>query len=493
MSRYMPENGPGGERAETTNRAIGRTTSRRGFLATAGAVGVAGLAGCSGGGGDSSTGTEGGSGSTEQSGTTAGTSGAQDVTVSFWHIFGGELGQTLGDMAAEFSRQNDGITIEAVNNGGYRQNLNQSLQASRAGDPPGIVQIFEVGTRLALDSGSFTPVEEILPEDEIDFDDFLPSVLNYYRMDGTLNSMPFNSSNTIMLYNKTAFEAAGLDPESPPRSLAEVRQAAQTIVDQTDMESGISWPNHTWMQVEQQFAKQDQVLVNQENGRNGRPDQTFFNSEAGRSVYSWWKGMAQDGLYLNPGIEAWGEARQAFLTGKVPMLWDSTSNIVSMQSGAKENGFELGSGYLPTPDGANTGVVIGGGSLWVPDALSDEKKRAAGEFIAYVTQTEQQARWHRNSGYFPVRQSSTDRLTDDGWFENNPNFSTAFDQLQDTEDTPATRGAVMGVFPKTRSINEEISVSIINDQLGVEEGLSRMDTQVGEALAGYNGNYDGSQ
>jgi len=458
-------------------RVTGVGVSRRQFIAGTGVAGLGALAGCNG-----------------LNAITGGGSNADgDLTLDFWHVFGDELGSSLEEMAAEFSEQTDGVTVNAVNKGGYRQNLNQSLQASRAGDPPAIVQIFEIGTRLALDSDAFTPVGDLLPEDRIDLDDFLPSVLNYYRIDGTLNSMPFNSSNTIMLYNKTAFEEAGLDPESPPRSLADVRSAAETIVEETGMERGITWPNHTWMQVEQQFAKQDQVLVNNENGRAGRPTETNFASDAGRNVYEWWKGMADAGLYLNPGIEAWGEARQAFLTGKVPMLWDSTSNMVSMRTGAAENGFELGSAYLPTPNGANTGVVIGGGSLWVPDALSEAKKQAAGEFVAYLTQTDQQTRWHRNSGYFPVRQSAIDQLTEDGWFEENPNFRTAFDQLQDTEDTPATRGAVMGVFPEARTINEELSVSIVNGEVGVEEGLSRMDTQVQEALDSYSGSYDGSE
>jgi sn-glycerol 3-phosphate transport system substrate-binding protein len=464
--------------------------SRRKLIVSSGAAGVTALAGCSSGG--SGNNEIDGDGGDSDTGTTVGSTGSNTVSIEFWHIFGGELGSTLEQFATEFSEQTDGVSVSAVNNGGYRQNLNQSLQASRAGDPPGIAQIFEIGTRLALDSGAFTPVTQILPEAEMNLDDFLPSVLNYYRIDGELNSMPFNSSNTIMLYNKTAFEEAGLDPESPPRSLSGVRDAAQTIVDETDMEQGITWPNHTWMQIEQQFAKQDQVLVNNENGRAGRPDSTFFNSEAGRNIYTWWQQMAEEGLYLNPGIEAWSEARQAFLTQKVPMLWDSTSNIVSMQAGAQENGFELGSAYLPTPDGDNTGVVIGGGSLWVPSALSDEKKDAAGRFLAYLTQTEQQTRWHRNSGYFPVRQSAIDQLQSDGWFEENPNFSTAFEQLQDTEDTPATRGAVMGVFPEARSINEEVSVSIINGNVGIEEGLSRMDSQVGDALDSYSGNYSGN-
>jgi len=479
--------------------------SRRKFIKGAGVASIVGLAGCSGGdggdgdgggsdggdgGGDGSDGGDGGGdgGSTDTSG------GMEDVSIKFWHIFGGSLGETLGEMADEFSQMTDGVTINAVNKGGYRQNLNQSLQASRAGDPPGVAQIFEIGTRLALDSGAFTPVGDILPEEDINLDDFLPSVLNYYRTGGSLNSMPFNSSNTIMLYNKTAFEEAGFDPEEPwstRPSLSRVMEIAQSVVDETDMESGITWPNHSWMQIEQQFAKQDQVLVNKQNGRNGRPDATFYDSEAGRNVYNWWTDMNDAGLYLNPGIEAWGEARQAFLTQKVPMLWDSTSNMVSMKAGAEENGFELGSAYLPTPNAANNGVVIGGGSLWVPDALSDAKKEAAGQFIAWMTDTEQQVRWHRNSGYFPVRQSAIDQLESDGWFDENPDFRTAFDQLQDSKDSPATRGAVMGVWPKARTINSETTVSILNGDVSVTEGLQQMDTQVQEALDSYSGDYSG--
>lgn len=453
--------------------------SRRAFLTSSGAAGVTALAGCS--------------SNNETEGASVGDSGSGENSISFdfWHIHGGELEQTLNAMAEEYSQQTAGVTVNAVSKGGYRQNLNQSLQASRSGDPPGIVQIFEIGTRLCLDSGAFTPVRNVLPEEEVNFDDFLPSVLNYYRIDGTLNSMPFNSSNTIMLYNKTAFESAGLDPEDPPRSLSGVRTAAEAIVDQTGHQQGISWPNHSWMQIEQQFAKQDQVLLNNDNGRGGRADKANYNSEAGRRVYNWWKGMAEDDLYLNPGIEAWDEARQAFLTGKVPMIWDSTSNMVSMKTGAEENGFELGSAYLPTPEGANTGVVIGGGSLWVPAALSDEKKQAAGGFLAWLSKPEQQARWHRNSGYFPVSQTAISQLEDDGWFDDNPNFRTAFDQLQDTEDTPATRGAVMGTFPKARTINSELTVSILNGDVSVEEGLSQMDTQVEKALSDYSGSYSG--
>lgn len=452
------------------------TATRRAVLAGTGTAGLTAFTGCG----------------ALNTATTQSDTGSSTVTLDFWHVFGDELATTIEQMAADFSAQTDGVSINPVSKTGYRETLNQSLQASRAGDPPGIVQLFEIGTRIALDSNAFTPIDSLLPEDKIDREDFLPSVLNYYRTDGTLNSMPFNSSNTIMLYNKRAFKAAGLDPNAPPTTLVELRTAASTIVSNTQLEYGLTWPNHSWMQIEQQFAKQNQLLVNNDNGRAGRPTETNFDSDAGRAVYQWWTDMANADLYLNPGIEAWDEARQAFLTEQAAMLWDSTSNLVSLVAGAKQRGFELGSAYLPTPTGDNSGVVIGGGSLWVPDALTTAEKQAAGAFIAYLTQPDQQLRWHRNSGYFPVRQSVIDRLTDDGWFDEHPNFRTAFDQLQETTDTPATRGAVMGAFPEVRTINEELSVSIITGDMSVSAGLAEMDTQATSAIQDYTDSIDDS-
>ena len=456
-------------------------STRRCFLTGTAAGAATFAAGCVGGdddgNGDSSSGTD---------GTTGDVSGGGDVEIDFWHIFDGELGDAIEALADDFSEQSDGITVNTATQGGYRENLNQTLQATRAGDPPAVTQIFEIGSRLALDSGAFTPVGEILPEDGVNMDDFLDSVLDYYRFDGQLHSMPFNSSNTIMLYNRDAFEAAGLDSENPPETLSGVTDAAEAIVDAGATDSGITWPNHSWMQIEQQFAQQDQPLVNNENGRAGRPDEAFYASEAGQNVYEWWADLADRDLYLNPGIEAWGEARQAFLTGEVAMLWDSTSNIAPMFEGAAENGFEAGAGFLPTPGGARSGVVIGGASLWVPDALSDEKKAAAGEFLAYMSDTEQQKQWHQDTGYFPVRESSIDELESEGWFEENPEFGVAFDQLQATTDTPATRGAVMGPFAQSRTIVSDTSVEIINGNVGVQEGLEQMDADVETALERYS-------
>jgi len=441
--------------------------SRRTFLKGAGTATVAGLAGCI-------------------SGDGGGDGGGGDTTIKFWHAMGGDLGQFIDTLASDFQEQADGIKLEATQKGSYRETLNATTTAVQSGNPPAVAQIFEIGTQLALDSGAFTPVEDIIPADSINYDNYLDSVLNYYRIDGKLNSMPFNSSNAIFYYNKDAFEEAGLDPENPPTTFQGVTDAANTLTEAGVVDKGTTWPNHSWF-VEQWFAEQDQVLVDNENGRTGRATQSHFESDASMNVFEWWTDLYQQGQYLNPGIEAWSEAQQAFLTGKTGILGYSTSSIAPMKQGASDNGFELGTMQLPVPEGQRNGVIIGGASLWVPSGLSDAKKEAAGEFLVWLSQPEQQKRWHKNTGYFPVHQDAISQLESDGFYEENPNFMTAIEQLRATEDSPATRGALMGPFTKVRTIVEEGYVSMIqNDDVDVANALGNIDSQVETELENYN-------
>src|SRR5690606_2198913 len=107
----------------------------------------------------------------------------------------------------------------------------------RAGEQPHIVQVYEVGTGTMMAAqGAVYPVYQLMSDAGADFDPkaYLPQVTGYYTdTDGNMLSMPFNSSTPILYYNKTVFEKAGLDPEQPPKTWAEVEEFSRKI-----MESG---------------------------------------------------------------------------------------------------------------------------------------------------------------------------------------------------------------------------------------------------------------
>src|SRR5690554_2689668 len=98
-----------------------------------------------------------------------------------------------------------------------------------AGTAPTVVQIYEVGSLAAIDSGVFVPLGELIGPDDVDWNDYVKAVVNYYRVGDTQWSMPFNSSSAILYINADMFRAAGLDPANPPKTFSEIIEASRAI------------------------------------------------------------------------------------------------------------------------------------------------------------------------------------------------------------------------------------------------------------------------
>ena len=413
--------------------------------------------------------------------------------ITFWHAMSGWRIPVIEAMAADFNVQHPTIHVTAEYKGGYRDTLHAAIAAARAGKPPHVVQIFEVGTRLAMDSGIFAPAQEVIEQCgiQVNWDQYLDPVMSYYTIGGAVHSFPWNSSNPILYYNKTILDQAGIEvPEKP--TYEDIAEIGRQLVDGGYAEFAITWPLHSWF-VEQWFAEQGQELVNNQNGRTDRPTEIYLTSEAAKRIYNWWGQLYADKLWVNPGFEAWGEARRIFLSQKTAMLISSTSDVRFLTDAARENGFEVGTAYLPVPaDVERQGVVIGGASLWIAKDVPEEERCAAAQFVLWMSATPQTIRWHQNTGYFPITKAAVEVLEQEGWFDQNPNFRTAFNQLLETKVSPATQGAVMGAFLEVRTIIGQAFEQVMADidagksvEEAVDAALTAAKAKAEEAMAEY--------
>ena len=419
---------------------------------------------------------------------------AQDapIEIVFSHAFGDANRQGWVESVIEaFEAENPNINVTAVSNPSYRDTLNGAILGAQQGTAPHIVQVFEVGSQLALDSGIFVPVSSLATEEQLaSLEDVIPAVRDYYSLGDDQWSLPWNSSNAVMYYNKTIFEAAGLDPEMPPQTYSEVMATCETLMAQAEdlgLQGCMGWNMHSWF-VEQWMAEQQAPLANNENGRDGRATEINLESEAMMNIFNFWKDMADAGYYIYTGaLEDWNGSDALFTGQQVAMHITSTADIVNNNEAAIESGFEMGNAMLPIPDGTErNGVVIGGASIWLTGDHPQEELDAAVQFMFFLANTENAVTWHKATGYFPIRFSAIDALDAEGWFDANPNFRVAFDQLTETVPGPATSGALLGNFLELRTIIEEAAQAVVDSGVPVADALAEANMLANDSLQAYN-------
>lgn len=460
--------------------------SRRNFLRVGGVAVAAAFAGCTQGesGGDTEEPTTAASDDTETpTGTTTGEAGSETTTITFWPAWGGYYEDTFTTMISNFEEAHPDITVDWSAQGSYAESRSAVFTAAKADNAPDIAHLGKNATILARDTGFFTPIDEVMPD--LDLSQYLGAGRAWSTIEGTTWSLPFNNSQILLYYNKNHFREAGLDPEQPPTTFEEVRQYSQQIVDQGVADSGISWPNVNWWPMSW-MAEQGQVYFNEENGTEGEPTETYFDSDAARTLYDWWMNDLGD-LYHYPGKSNWGASEKAFSQGNASMHMNSSGGLAYLLGGFREQGIEIGVGRLPTPSQDHAGHAAGGAQVWVTDkdGRTDAEREAIRTFLRNMTGAEQQALYSSATGYFPSHSGSVDVLEEQGFFEENPLYRTAFDQLEAWEPSPATSGVFSGSLPRT-------ATAVVNatDRMwqgtNVDEALSELNSTAEEQLEFYD-------
>ncbi len=407
------------------------------------------------------------------------------VSIEFWHAMSGARIDLIQGIVDKFMAENPNIKVDVQYTGSYNDTLNKVKSAGKAGNAPDVFHSYEIGTLGLINSGIITPLDELAKkfDKKIPWKDFFTPVQSYYKYKGDHYSMPFNSSTPLIFYNKTFFKKAGLDTENPPKTYEDIRTAAKALKD-SGMETPVTWNLHSWY-FEQMICLQDEPFVNEKNGRSGNlPTEVVFNEEAGQNVLNWWIGMFKDGLFLDVG-PGWSNHRAAFGSGEVAIVMSSSSDVNRLTEALSEKGWEMGTGYIPRPEGAKGGVAIGGGSLWITNGHTAEEELAALKLVTYISEDESQIAWHKGTGYFPVRKTAMDKLETEGWFEENPNYLTAFNQLLDSPETLNTAGGLLGIFPEARELVQS-AIQEMYAGKSVEQGLNEAAKKANAAIKEWN-------
>jgi len=399
-----------------------------------------------------------------------GTAHAQKVELEFWHGLSGALGELLEGFVADFNASQEEVVVNASFKGSYDETMNAAIAAFRAGEAPHVVQMYEVGTATMMYAGgAIYPLHELVAKYAPDFDlsIFLPGIAGYYSLlDGSLMSMPFNSSTAVMWVNTSALEAAGIDPATVDLSTWEsVRAVAKQVVDTGASSCGFSmaWP--TWTQVEQFSAAHNIPIGTLSNGLEGLGTELQINSPLHVQHLQTLVEMQADGSFLYGGRGSAGDA--LFASGECAILQGSSGLAARV---IREATFDWTIKMLPIYEGtpnAPMNSIIGGASFWVMQSRgrTDAEFAAAAEFLRFMSSVDVITEWHQQTGFLPIRTGIYEKLEAEGYYLENPHLQTPYLQLTRTTPSQFSAGLRFGNMPAIRvMIEEEMELALQGQQ-----------------------------
>lgn len=199
----------------------------------------------------------------------------------------------------------------------------------------------------------------------------------------------------VMVYNKAAFKKAGLNPEQPPGTWADLQQALGDLRDK-----GYACPYATseprWVHVENTDAWHDNAFASGGTQESALAINDLLMIKHLALMTSWYKSR-----YLHifgRGDEADGH----FGNGECAVLTTTSSAVPGLQRRAS---FELGVAPLPYHDdirGAPRNTLADGAVLWVAAGQTPVEYGRAAHFVRFLLSQDGQTRWQKDMGYLPL-------------------------------------------------------------------------------------------
>jgi len=402
--------------------------------------------------------------------------------IQWWHSMTGGLNDWVVDLANGYNASQKDYKVVPTYKGQYDESMTAAVAAFRAGNAPHILQVFEVGTATMMASkGAVVPVGKVLTDAGYKFDAkaYIPAVVGYYTApNGQMLSYPFNSSTTVLNYNKDAFKAAGLDPEKAPSTWPELVAAAAKL-----KASGHKCPFTTswqgWTQLESFSTWHNTLFASKNSGFGGLDARLTVNSPLHVRHIENLANMSKQGLFVYKGRNNLADA--PFFSGECAMQTGSSSTYANIKKNAK---FAFGIAplpYYPDVEGAPQNTIIGGASLWVMSGKPAAEYKGVAAFLNYLSSADVQAKSHQRTGYLPVTLAALELTEKSGFYKQNPGTDTAVNQMI-RKTTDKSRGIRLGNFVQIRAVQDEELEQVWAGKKSAKEALDSIVKRGNELL-----------
>ena len=342
-----------------------------------------------------------------------------DVTITFYHTMGSNLNSVLELYIAEFNKLYPNIHIEASQVGGYDDVRDQVSKEITVGNQPNIAYCYPDHVALynlakavvTLDSLIESDIKvtradgstEILGLTDEQKADFIEGYYNEGKQfgDGLMYTMPFSKSTEVLYYNKTFFEANGLQV---PKTWDELETLCEQIkaIDPTSIPLGYDSESNWFITMCEQYGS---------DYTSASGDHFLFDNDTNRGFVKEFRDWYQKGYLTTQKL--YGNYTSGLFVSTTGtrsyMSIGSSAGATHQRPAADSEGnypFEVGITTIPQVNPEQPKVISQGPSVCIFKKDNAQEVIASWLFIKFLTtNVDFQAEFSMASGYVPVLKS----------------------------------------------------------------------------------------
>lgn len=341
-----------------------------------------------------------------------------EVTITFYHTIGSTKTHTLDDYIVEFNKLYPNIHVVYESVGGYDDLRDQISTQITVGNQPNIAYCYPDHVALYNLAGAVATLDNLINSDIVitradgttetlgltaeQQADFIEGYYNEGRQfgDGLMYTMPFSKSTEVLYYNKTFFDANGIEVPTTWEELEAVCAKIKEI-DPTSIPLGYDSESNWFINMCEQYNSPYTSATG---------DHYLFNNETNREFIKLFRSWYEKGYLTTQKLYgAYTSGLFTSTTNPKSYMSIGSSAGATYQRPAKVDGaypFEVGIASIPQVSQDNRKVISQGPSLVIFDKANAQEVVASWLFVKYLTTSvDFQAAFSMDSGYVPVIKS----------------------------------------------------------------------------------------
>lgn len=330
------------------------------------------------------------------------------VVLEYWEKWTGHEKEAITRRVEAFNRSQNKIYVRLLT----VSRIDQKMMLATAGRvPPDVVGLWSVNLPSYSENNALLPLDRLAREFGLSEDQYLPVIWKLCNYRGFLWALPSTPSVVALHWNKDVFREAGLDPEQPPRTLAELEAFNEKIA-LKNADGSLTRIGH--MPQEPAWWMRDFPTW------FGHPvweggDRMLMDDDACRNFFGWLESYPRrfggpEMYKLRGAFGNFASPENPFFTGKVAMIMQGVWMDGFIRKFAKP-GFRYGVAPFPEPvEHPGAPLTVAETDILVIPAGAKHPRESM-EFIAWMQQQENmEALCLDQKKISPLRETSADFL-----------------------------------------------------------------------------------